>query len=104
MRTRLLIPSNILALGDKTACLERIKYILHNYSKEKHQLTERIISNKDKQNYYARIGILLSKGLFDCLNKSKPVMENLGTITYLTFMCDIRDSFLNKSFKPSVRV
>lgn len=103
LRTRLLIPSNILALGDETACLEHIKYILRNYSKEKHQLTERIVSNKDKQNY-GGIEILLSEGVFDCLNKSKPVMENLGTITYLTLMRDIRDSFLDKSLQPAVRL
>ena len=32
----------------------------------KHQLTERIISNKDKQNY-SGIGVLLSDGVADCL-------------------------------------
>ena len=105
MRTRLLIPSNILVLGKETACLAHIRYILDckQFSKVDHQLTERIVSNKDKQNY-AGIEILLSDDVRKCLDACKNKMENSGTITYLSLMRDIRDSFLNKSLKPSERL
>ena len=105
LRTRLLIPSNILVLGKETACLAHMRYILDcdQFSKEDHQLTERIISNKDKQNY-SGIEVLLSDGVRNCLDSCKNVMQNFGTITYLSLMCDIRDSFLNKSLKPSDRL
>ena len=103
LRTRLLIPSNILAIGKETACLEHIKYVLRNFSKEKHQLTERIVSNKDKQNY-SGVGVLLSEEVAECLNQSQTITENFGTVTYLGMMRDIRDSFLDKSLMPSVRL
>ena len=51
LRTKLLTPSNLLALRNKTACVIHLKFILVNHSKVHHQLTERILSNKDKQNY-----------------------------------------------------
>ena len=68
-----------------------------------HQLTERIVSNKDKQNY-AGIGVLLSEGILKCLESCKSKIQNNGMIVYLGLMRDIRDSFLNKSLKPSERL
>ena len=105
MRTRLLIPSNILVLGKETACLAHIRFVLDcdQFSKVDHQLTERIVSNKDKQNY-AGIGVLLSEDVLKCLESCKSKIQNYGTIVYLGLMRDIRDSFLNKSLKPSERL
>lgn len=105
LRTRLLIPSNILILGNETACLAHIRYILdcEQFSKEDHQLTERTFSDKDKQNY-AGIEILLSDGVRNCLDACKNTMQNTSTIVYLNLMRDVRDSFLNKSLKPSDRL
>ena len=51
LRTRLLVPPNILALGNETACRTHATNILTTFPKEEHGLTERIVSNKDKQNY-----------------------------------------------------
>ena len=103
LRTKIVTPSNILVLGTETACLGHLKYILVHFSKELHQLTERILSNKDKQNY-SGIEILLSEGVFECLQNSMKTTENFGTITYLGLMRDIKDSFLDKSLKPSTRL
>lgn len=99
LRTRSLIPSNILAIGKETACVEHVKYVLRNFSKEKHQLTERIVSNKDKQNYSVKEWLILIS-----LNQSQTISENFGTISYLDMMRDIRDSFLDKFLKPSERL
>ena len=100
MRTRLLVPSNILVLDKESACLDHIPYILEQFSKQDHQLTERIVSNKDKQ-HYSGIEVLLSDCVRNCLESCKNTMQNSGAIIYLSLMRDIRDSFLNKSLKPA---
>ena len=82
-----IISSNILAFGDETASRAHIIHVYSNFPKDKHGLTERVVSNKDKQNYTG-IGILVSDGVFDCLNASKGTIENNGTIA---IMRDIRD-------------
>ena len=51
LRTRLLTSSNIIVLGDETACRGHLEQVLKKFSKSEHGLTSQIIENKDKQNY-----------------------------------------------------
>ena len=82
MRTRLLSPSNILVLGNETACRAHIQQVLTEFPKEQHKLTERIISNKDKQNY-SSISVQVDDNIINCHKKLTDKMNNMGTITYI---------------------
>ena len=103
LRTRLLVHSNLLALGNETACRTHVTNILTTFPKEEYGLTERIVSNKDKQNYTG-ITVLIGDGVLKCLKSVTDKMENNGTIIYIQLMRNIRDCFFDKSLSPSRRV
>ena len=99
MRTRLLLPSNILILGNETACSTHMNLLVYEFSKEEHGLSLRCIDIKDKQNY-SSIELMLKEGVFQCLLKLGKKVNTTGTIMYLDLMKNIRDAFLNKSISP----
>ena len=97
LRNRLLMPSNIMALGTwEFACAGQLKQLLKHQGKTKHGLTQQALDNRDKQNYKA-IEILLNHDVEKSLQELDGVMNTKGTITYLWLMRSIRDSFLDKS-------
>lgn len=103
MRTRLLLPSNILVLGNETACSTHMNLMVNKFSKEEHGLSIRSIDIKDKQNY-SSIELMLKEGVFQCLLKLGKKINTTGTIMYLNLMKNIRDAFLNKSISPRERL
>ena len=103
MRTRLLLPSNILVLGDETACPAHLNFVLNEFPKEKHGLSARCLDVKDKQNY-SSIEKLLDDGVLECLNEFNATISTKGTCAYLKIMKNIRNSFFKKSFSPEERL
>ena len=81
LRSRLLKPSNLLVLGTQTAYRANIKHVFDNFPKEKYNLTQRAIDNKDKQNYTS-IPSLISKDGKHCLMELNAKIRSLGTIVY----------------------
>ena len=102
LRTRLLTPSNLLVLGDETACPGHLQQLLKSFSKAEHGLTQQALQNKDKQNY-SSIENLLDEGVINCLKQMKDQRTN-GTIIYLWIMRNIRNSFFDKSLSPLERI
>jgi hypothetical protein len=103
LRTRLVTPSNLVALGSEIACRGHLVEIIKQFEKAKHGLTYRSIDNKDKQNYTS-IPLLVSQGVEDCLKELDPKLKTMGTIIYLGLMRDIRDAFFNKTLSPLRRL
>ena len=102
-RTRLLLPSNIIVLGNHPACSAHLNFVQSNYPKERHGLSLRALDVRDKQNY-SSIGIILSDAVFQCLQEVDGTLDVKGTIVYMNLMKDIRDAFLNKEISPSQRI
>ena len=103
LRSRLLKPSNLLVLGCETACRAHVQQVFETFPKERHNLTQRSIDNKDKQNY-SSIPILVSEDVQTCLKELTPTDNNTGTIVYLDMMRRIRDSIFDKSLSPIKRI
>ena len=103
LRSRLLKPSNLLVLGTENACRTHIQHVFDRFPKEKHNLTQRAIDSRDKQNYTS-IRSLISKDVEHCLMDLNPKIRNLGTIVYLSLMRNIRDSVFNKSISSLKRI
>ena len=98
LRSRLLKPSNLIVLGNETACRAHIQQLLEIFPKEKHNLTQRCIDNKDKQNY-SSIPVLVGDGVKDCLEELNENSQNTGTL-YLQIMRQIITSTFDKSISP----
>ena len=103
LRTRLIIPSNIISIGTEVACRGHLTEVLKKFPKERHGLTHRAIDDKDKQNYTS-IGLLVKPCVESCLKELDTTVKTYGTVVYLTFMRDIRDSFFDKSLSPLRRI
>ena len=103
LRTRLITPSNLVALGSEIACRGHLIEVIKQFEKAKHGLTYRSIDNKDKQNYTS-IPLLVSQGVEDCLIELDSKLKTMGTRVYLGFMRDIRDAFFNKTLSPLRRL
>ena len=100
LRTRLLAPSNLIAIGDEVACRAHFVQVLKEFPKSEHGLSQQMLENKDKQNY-SSIEILLSEDVQKCLEK---VERSEGTLVYLCLMRNIRDAFFDKSISPLQRI
>ncbi len=103
LRTRLIIPSNIISIGSEVACRGHLTEILKKFPKAKHGLTYRAIDDKDKQNY-ASIELLVKPSVQECLKELDASVKTQGTVVYLNFMRDIRDSVFDKSLSPLRRL
>lgn len=100
LRTRLLTPSNLIAIGDEVACRAHLVQVCNDYPKAEHGLTRQVLENKDKQNY-SSIEVLLSTNVELSLQK---VERSKGTLVYLWLMRNIRDAFFDKSITPLQRI
>ena len=103
LRTRLLIPSNILSFGSEIACRAHLVEVLKKFPKSSHGLTQRSIDNKDKQNY-SSIGLLVHPCVENCLKEMHSTVKTSGTVIYLQLMRNIRDAFFDKSLSPLKRL
>ena len=103
LRSRLLKPSNLIVLGNETACRAHIQQLVEIFSKEKHNLTQRCIDNKGKQNY-SSIPVLVGEGVKDCLEELNENSQNTGTLMYLQIMRQIMTSIFDKSISPLDRI
>lgn len=103
LRTRLVTPSNLVALGCEVACRGHLVEVIKQFHKAKHGLTYRSIDNKDKENYTS-IALLVNQSVEDCLKELNPKLKTMGTRVYLRLMRDIRDAFFNKSLSPLARL
>ena len=102
-RTRVLMPSNIIVMGNEVACRGQFQELLKSFAKSKHGLTKQIIENKDKQNYKS-IEILLKDEVTEALEEINSRMQTKGTITYLWTMRNIRDAFFDRGISPLKRI
>ena len=89
LRTRLLLPSNILVMGKHSAVVTHLKFVLNEFPKERHGLSLRTLDVRDKQNY-SRIEVMLNDGVFECLEEINAKIDVKGTIAYLKLMKDIQ--------------
>ena len=96
-------PSNLIVLGTETACRIHIQQVFETFPKERHNLTQRCIDNKDKQNY-SSIPILVSDNVHNCLLELKLKTQNTGTLIYLNLMRKIRDAIFDKELSPIERI
>ena len=103
LRTRLITPSNLLALGCEVACRGHLTELLKGVKKEEHGLCQRTIDSKDKQNY-SSIELLIRPCVTNCLRKLNDSLKVQGTIVYLEIMRDIRDAFFDRSISPLTRL
>ena len=103
LRSRILKPSNLLIMGTEVACRNNIAEVLRTFPKERHNLTQRCLDNKDKQNY-SSIPVLISDEVQECLSELSNTNRNTGTIVYLGMMRMIRDSIFDKSLAPIKRI
>ena len=103
LRSRLLKPSNLIVLGNETACRAHVQQVFETFPKEKHNLTQRCIDNKDKQNY-SSIPILVSDDVKDCLEQLNQSSQNTGTIMYLKIMRQILNAIFDKSLSQLERI
>ena len=79
LRTRLLIPSNIIVVGNHSAVATHLNFVLNDFPKERHGLSVRALDVRDKQNY-SSIGIILNDGVFECLQEIDKKVDVKGTI------------------------
>ena len=103
LRTRLLMPSNILSIGAEVACRGHLVEVLKQFPKGRHRLTQKSIDCKDKQNY-SSIELLVSESVEKCLRESPCSLRTHGTVVYLQLMRDIKNSMFDKSLKPIKRL
>ena len=102
LRTRLITPSNLLVMGTETACRVHLEQLVHRIPKDRHGLTLRCISQKDKQNYDS-ITSILKLDVVQCVKDEVSELRPDGTISFLRLMRDIRDAFFKKSISPLER-
>lgn len=103
LRTRLIIPSNIISIGSEVACRGHLTEVLKKFHEARHGLTHRSIDDKDKQNYTG-IGLLVKPCVEECLKGLSSTLKTSGTVVYLKLMRDVRDSFFDKSLSPLRRI
>eukprot|EP00795_Rhopilema_esculentum_P015908 gene15908-7240_t len=90
LKTRLLLPSNILSIGAEVACRGHLVEVLKQFPKERRGLTQKSIDCKDKQNYLS-IELLVSESVEKCLKESRCSLRTQGTVVYLQLMRDIKN-------------
>ena len=103
LRTRLIIPSNVLSMGSLVACKGHLLQVLKSLPKEKHGLTYRTIDCKDKQNF-SSIELLVRPCVEECLVELNPRFSTSGTAVYLALMRHIKEYFFNKAISPATRL
>ena len=103
LRTRLIIPSNIISIGSEVACRGHLTEVFKKFPKAKHGLNHRSIDDKDKQNYSC-INLMVKQCVEECLQELSSTVKTKGTVIYLRLMRDLRDSFFDKALSPLRRL
>lgn len=95
LKSRLLKPSILLPMGPQFyASGTHLQMVRMEYGKDEHNLRERDVNHKDKQNFVAVLHIMNSCHLL------KTIPEAKGTSVYVEMMKCIVDSYLDKSLSP----
>lgn len=99
LKSRLLKPSIVLPMGPNfVACGNHIQMIRMVFEKDQHNLRERDVNHKDKQNFDAVLHIISSAHLL------KRIPEAYGTYCYVAVIQCVVDSYLDKSLSPLARL
>jgi len=99
LKSRLLKPSIRLPMGPQfCASGNHLQMIRMAYGKDEHNLRERDVNHKDKQNFDAVLHIMNSSHLLETVPEAK------GTFVYVEMMKCTVDSYLNKSLSPLERI
>ena len=98
MKSRLLKPSVILALGQYVAGGHHIRMLQLLFGKDQHGLRERDVNHKDKQNFDAVLHIISGSHLLENIS------DAAGTKCYVKLIECIVESYLDKSLAPVQRI
>ena len=99
LKSRLLKPSILLPVGPNfSASGNHLQLVRTAYGKDQHNLRERDINHKDKQNFDSVLHIMHSAHLLGTIPEAK------GTFVYVEIMASTVDSYLDKSLSPLERV
>ena len=99
LKSRLLKPSVLLPMGPQfCASGNHLQIVRMEYGKDEHNLRERDVTHKDKQNFDAVLHIMNSCHLL------KTIPEAKGTAVYVEMMKCVVDSYLDKSLSPLDRI
>ena len=100
LRSRLLTPSIILALGKYVAGAHHLQLVQSTYSKDQHGLRERDIDCRDKQNFDSVLRITSSS----VMAQISQIPDAKGTHVYLKALKAVLDCYLNKQLSPLDRI
>lgn len=99
LKSRLLKPSILLPVGPNfSANGNHFQMVRIAFGKDKHNLRERDINHKDKQNFESVLHIMNSAHLLGTIPEAK------GTFVYVEIMASTVDSYLDVSLSPLERV
>ena len=99
LKSRLLKPSILLLVGPNfSASGNHLQMVRTAYGKDQHNLRERDINHKDKQNFDSVLHIMHSAHLLSTIPEAK------GTYVYVKIMASTIDSYLDMSLNPLERV
>ena len=99
LKARLLKPSIVLPMGPHyLASGNHFRLIKMAFGKDQHNLRERDVNHRDKQNFDAVLRIV------GTLHLLKKIPEALGTCYYVEIIQNIVDKFLDKSLTPLERI
>ena len=100
LKARLLNPSIILPIGKFLAGVHHLRLIQQSFGKDVHNMREKDIDHKDRQNYDAAMHITSS----DVLQILSEIPDAKGTYIYLKIMRYVMDSYLDKSLDITTRI
>lgn len=100
LRTRLLNPKVEIVIGNKTASPQYLKYLINNFSKDKHLLTEQDLKLEDKMNFKAAEKMCSN----NVINLLKTMPDTEATCAYLNIMNLVTSSFLAKELDIEKRL
>ena len=100
LKARLLNPSIILPIGKFLAGIHHLRLIQQSFGKDVHNMREKDIDHKDRQNYDAVMHITSS----DVLQILSEIPDAKGTYIYLKIMRYVMDSYLDKSLDITTRI
>lgn len=82
LRTRMLKPAIVLPLGEYSASIAHLHFLVDNFSKDKHLLTKSDLNLIDKINYRAAEKMCSN----EVISLLKSIPDTDGTVAYLTMM------------------
>lgn len=80
---------------------DHLKYIINNFTKDQHMLTDSVLNPEDRQNYSSVVRMCNEK----VINLLKTSVQNgIGTATFLEIIRDTVDSYLDTKLEPLQRI